>query len=171
VEVAVTMQPGTLHFISGRLAAGKTTLARQLADEYQAVLISEDVWLSKLSDGISSFDDYLKWSRRCRSVMGPLIMDVLRAGVSVVLDFGGNRVDERAWARNLSEEAGSSHILHFLDVGEEECLRRLLVRNDHKPEGLYFASTTETEFRAICKYFQAPSPEEGLNITLHSDHN
>jgi signal transduction histidine kinase len=62
------MQQGTLHFISGRLAAGKTTLARQLAADHRAVLISEDLWLSKLSDGISSFEDYLKWSRRCRSV-------------------------------------------------------------------------------------------------------
>src|SRR3984885_8976606 len=161
------MRQGTLHFISGRLAAGKTTLARELAAEYRAVLISEDAWLSKLSDGISSFDDYLRWSRRCRSVMGPLIMDMLRAGVSVVLDFAGNRVDERAWARNLSEGAGSSYFLHFLGVDEEECLRRLLIRNERKPEGLYFASTTEAEFRAICKYFQVPTPEEGLNISTH----
>lgn len=100
--------------------------------------------------------------------MGPLIMDMLRAGVCVVLDFAGNRVDERAWARNLSKGAASSHILHFLDVDEEECLRRLIVRNDRKPEGLYFGSTTEAEFRAICKYFQVPTPEEGLNITTHS---
>jgi predicted kinase len=161
------MHQGTLHFISGRLAAGKTTLARQLAADYHAVLISEDVWLSKLSDGISSFDDYLKWSRRCRSVMGPLIKDMLRAGVSAVLDFAGNRVDERAWARSLSEGAGGSHILHLLDVDEDECLRRLLVRNERKPEGLYFASTTETEFRAICKYFQVPTLEERLNINTH----
>jgi predicted kinase len=162
------MRQGTLHFISGRLAAGKTTLARKLAAEYHAILISEDVWLSKLSDGISSFDDYLKWSQRCRSVLGPLIVDMLKAGVCVVLDFAGNRITERAWARNLSEAAGSSHILHLLDVDEEECLRRLLTRNDHKPEGLYFASTTEDEFRAICKYFQVPTPEEGLNIKTHS---
>ncbi len=56
----------------------------------------------------------------------------------------------------------------FLDVDEKECLRRLLIRNQHKPEGLYFASTTETEFRAICKYLQAPTPEEGLTITTYS---
>ena len=162
------MQPGTLHFISGRLAAGKTTLARRLVAETQAVLFCEDVWIAKLSDGITSFDDYLKWSRRCRSIMGPLIIDMLKAGASVVLDFAGNRIDERAWARTLSEQAGSPHLLHFLDVDEEECLRRLLMRNHHKPEGLYFASTTETEFRAICKYFQVPTPEEGLTITTYS---
>jgi predicted kinase len=163
-----SMQRGTLHFISGRLAAGKTTLARELAADHHAVLISEDVWLSKLSDGISSFDDYLKWSRRCRSVMGPLIVDMLRAGVCVVLDFAGNTIAERAWARNLSDGARSPHMLHFLDVGEEECLHRLMARNERKPEGLYFASTTETEFRAICKWFQVPTSEEGLIITTHS---
>ena len=161
------MQKGTLHFISGRLAAGKTTLARKLAAEHHAVLVSEDVWLAKLSDGISSFEDYLKWSRRCRSVMGPLIVDILRAGASVVLDFAGNTVAERAWVRNLSEEADSSHRLHFLDVSEEECLRRLLIRNERKPEGLYFASTTEEEFKAICRWFQAPQTAEELNITVY----
>jgi len=159
------MPPGTLHFISGRLAAGKTTLARKLAAEHQAVLFCEDVWLSKLSDGIFSFEDYLKWSGRCRSVMGPLIVDILKAGAFVVLDFAGNRRNERAWARNLSEEAGSTHVLHFLDVDEEECMRRLRIRNQLKPEGLYFASTTEADFRAICKYFEAPDTEEGLTIT------
>jgi predicted kinase len=161
------MGPGTLHFISGRLAAGKTTLARKLSDEHQAVLFCEDVWLSKLSDGITSFDDYLKWSRRCRAVMGPLIVDILRAGASVVLDFAGNWINEREWARSLSEQAGSSHLLHVLDVDEDECLRRLLMRNQEKPDGLYFASTTEAEFRAICKYFQDPTPAEDLSVIRH----
>ena len=99
--------------------------------------------------------------------MGPLIVDVLRAGASAVLDFAGNRVEERAWVRGLAETAGAGVVLHHLDVDEEECLRRLLRRNEHKPEGLYFASTTEAEFRAICRYFQAPSVEEGLRIEKH----
>jgi predicted kinase len=158
------MTPGTLHFIAGRLAAGKTTLARQLAVQHHAVLFCEDVWLSKLSDGISSFDDYLKWSRRCRTVMESLIVDILKAGTSVVLDFAGNRITERAWVLGLSQQAGTSHVLHYLDVDEEECLRRLRVRNELKPEGLYFASTTEEDFRAICQFFQVPGPEEGLTM-------
>ncbi|WP_047487802.1 ATP-binding protein [Terriglobus sp. TAA 43] len=161
------MQPGTLHFISGRLAAGKTTLARKLSVEHNAVLFCEDVWLSKLSDGITSLQDYLKWSARCRAVMAPLIVDTLKAGASVVLDFAGNRITDRAWVLALSQEAKAPHILHFLDVDEEECLRRLQTRNEQKPEGLYFATTTEEDFRAICGYFQPPRVQEGLNIMAY----
>jgi predicted kinase len=158
------LQPGTLHFISGRLAAGKTTLAQELAAEHSAVFLCEDVWLSKLSDGISSFEDYLKWSSRCRAVMGPLIVEILKSGTSVVLDFAGNRVNERLWVRELARSAGSSHLLHLLNVDEEECWRRLQMRNQSKPEGLYFASTSEAEFRALCKFYQAPQNTEELTL-------
>jgi predicted kinase len=155
-----------LHFICGRLASGKTTLARRIAAEHGAVLFCEDVWLAKLTDGIASFEDYLKWSRRCRSVMAPLIVDTLKAGASVVLDFAGNTANERAWVRSLFEQAGAPHHLHVLDVSEDECLARLMGRNRDKPEGLYFASTTAEEFRAICKWFQPPQTEESFVSTI-----
>jgi predicted kinase len=155
---------GTLHFICGRLAAGKTTLAQQLAASEPALLICEDFWLAKLSGGIHSFEDYLTWSRRCRSVMGPLIVDILRSGVSVVLDFAGNTLHDRRWVRSLFESAGAEHVLHYLDVPEDVCLARLRERNESKPEGRYFATTSEEEFWAIAKYFQAPVLEEGFNL-------
>ena len=155
---------GTLYFFCGRLAAGKTTLARKISAAESAVFFCEDTWLSKLSPGIRSFEDYLEWSRRCRTVMGPLIVEILRSGSSVVLDFGGNTIRERSWVRSLFEAAGSHHVLHYLDIPEEVCLAQLMDRNKNKPEGLYFASTTEEEFRAISKYFQPPSPEEGFNL-------
>jgi predicted kinase len=167
-EVEDGRAQATLHFISGLLAAGKTTLARRLAEREGAILICEDVWLSKLSDGISSFEDYLKWSRRCRSVMGPLVIQILKAGTSVVLDFAGNTRAERMWVRSLFEEARVQHVLHYLDVPEDECLARLKVRNETKPEGLFFATTSEEEFLAIARWFQPPVPEEGFRISAGS---
>jgi len=158
---------GTLHFICGRLASGKTTLAHTLVAEEHAILICEDAWLSKLSDEISSFDDYLKWSRRCRSVMESLVVDILRTGISVVLDFAGNTPTERKWVRSLFERAGADHVLHYLDVPETICLARLKFRNETKPEGLYFATTSKEEFLAITRWFQPPSIEEGFCI--HSE--
>jgi predicted kinase len=155
---------GTLYFFCGRLAAGKTTLARKIAAAESAVFFCEDIWLSKLSPGIRSLEDYLDWSRRCHTVMEPLIIQILKSGSSVVLDFAGNTVRERKWVRSLFEAAGSDHVLHYLDVPEEVCLAQLMDRNKNKPEGLYFASTTEEEFRVISEYFQPPAPEEGFNL-------
>lgn len=154
----------TLHFICGRLASGKTTLARKISAAESAIFLCEDVWLSRLSNGISSFEDYLVWSRRCRSVMGPLIVDVLKNGTSVVLDFAGNTANERSWVRSLFESAGSKHLLHYLEVPEEVCLARLIERNRKKPEGLYFATTTEEEFKLISSYFQPPIADEGFRL-------
>jgi hypothetical protein len=64
---------------------------------------------------------------------GALIVDTLRAGTSVVLDFAGNTIAECAWVKGLFEQAGSPHHLHFLDVSEDERLHRLLGRNVSKP--------------------------------------
>ncbi|MFN7696044.1 MAG: AAA family ATPase, partial [Burkholderiales bacterium] len=38
----------TLHFFCGKAGAGKSTLAARIAQETGAVLISEDVWMTRL---------------------------------------------------------------------------------------------------------------------------
>jgi predicted kinase len=101
--------------------------------------------------------------------MGPLIVDMLQMGTSVVLDFGGNTPHERQWVRSLFEASEAEHILHFLDLPEETCLARLAARNQTKPEGLYFATTSEEEFRAISRYFKPPMPDEKFNVLVISD--
>jgi predicted kinase len=65
----------------------------------------------------------------------------------VVLDFAGNTQAERKWVRSLFEEAKVKHVLHYLDVSEDECLARLKIRNEIKPEGLFFAMTSEKSSR------------------------
>jgi predicted kinase len=53
-------QTPTLHVLCGKLASGKTTLARRIAYENGAVSVSEDVWLSRLCpEEIATFEDYL----------------------------------------------------------------------------------------------------------------
>lgn len=42
------------------------------------------------SDQIRSITDYVRLARQIRGVAGPLVTDLLRAGVTVVLDFPAN---------------------------------------------------------------------------------
>jgi AAA domain len=107
----------TLYCVCGKIAAGKTTLARRLAAEHVAVLICEDEWLVRLEAEIESFDDFRKHARRLRAAIGPHVVDLLRLGISVVLDVPANTPKDRAWIRLLFEAAQASHELHHRGDG------------------------------------------------------
>ena len=103
------------HFMVGRAGAGKSTAARQLGRELPAVVICEDERLSTIADPITCLDDYLKATTRLRAAIGPLVVDLLRRDMNVVLDFAANTPRQRLWVRSLFEAASADHVLHYLD--------------------------------------------------------
>ncbi|WP_415878235.1 AAA family ATPase [Methylomonas sp. TEB] len=152
----------TLHLLCGKIASGKSTLAQELAKTPVTVIISEDVWLAHLyPDNIKSVADYVKHSSSLRGAIGPHVTDLLRIGVSVVLDFPANTVGNRKWMRSIIDRAESKHVLHFLDVSDDKCLTRLRARN---ASGTHAFVVADTEFDLITSYFVAPQQEEGFNI-------
>lgn len=80
-----------LHFLCGKIGAGKSTLAAQLASRPRTVLISEDAWLAALYPGeIREVADYARCAGRLRQAMGGHVAALAAAGLSVVLDFPAN---------------------------------------------------------------------------------
>ncbi|MCM0080847.1 ATP-binding protein [Geomonas sp. Red32] len=157
----------TLYLVCGKAAAGKSTLAAQLASKAHTVLIEEDDWLARLYPGeISDLAGYVRCTGRVRDVLGGLIVGLLRQGMSVVLDFPANTPPHRQWAKNLSDEAGARHELHYLEVTNETCKKRLRERN---ASGSHPFTLSEEAFDQITRYFVPPSPGEGLNLVLHDD--
>lgn len=157
----------TLHFLCGKMAAGKSTLARKLAETHGGILISEDLWLQRLyPEEIRTFEDYVKYSRRLKAVAGPHVEELLRHGMSVVLDFPANVPVTREWVRGIFEGAGVPHLLHFVDSSDEDCLARLAKRNRELPEGSMEMS--EEAFHAITALFIAPTEAEGFTIRRYS---
>ena len=155
----------TLHMICGKIAAGKSTLTARLGREAHTVIISEDDWLKALyGDDMRTLRDFVRYSGQLRSVMAPHIVSLLRAGVSVVLDFQANTVEARAWMRELFEAADAPHLLHVLDTPDEVCLARLKARN---AQGDHPFAVTEEEFERVSKFFQPPTPDEGFNTLVH----
>ncbi|HHS7812684.1 AAA family ATPase [Pseudomonas putida] len=159
------MRAPTLHLMCGKIASGKSTLAQLLAEEQRALVLSEDQWLSRLyPEQIKSVADYLRCARQIRGVLGPLVIDVLSAGVSVVLDFPANTVADRQWLRGLADSARVPHCLHYLEVDDATCRARLHARNtlaEHE-----FAAS-DAEFDLITRYFQVPEVGEELEIVMH----
>ncbi len=156
----------TLYLICGKIAAGKSTLAKRLAARPLTVLIGEDHWNSTLfPDEIKTIEDYSKYSTRLRRAMGPHVVALLKAGMSVVLDFQANTLAVRQWMRTLIDESGAEHELHFLDLPDETCRQRLRARN---AAGEHPYQASDAEFDLFTKYFVAPTADEGFNVVVHT---
>ena len=156
----------TLHFMCGKAGAGKTTVASRLAQEQAALLLSEDIWMKRLfGDQMKSFDDYLHFSPKLKSVVGPLAVKLLKSGNHVILDFQANTKAGRSFFRSVFEQAGAAHVLHFVQASDQLCLERIAKRNIERPEGSHHL--TEEVFALVSSYFEAPESDEGFNVKLH----
>ncbi len=157
----------TLHFVSGKAGAGKTTLARQIARTTPAVMICEDEWMCRLADPIENLQQYLAAAAKIRSVIAPLCVDLLKLGTSVVLDFAGNTVNDRRWVRSIFETAPADHRLHYVLADDDTCKARVRQRNLSKPEGVFFGVVTDQQVDEVNKFFAPPAAEEGFTIVVH----
>jgi predicted kinase len=156
----------TLYLLCGKIAAGKSTLARRLAARQVTLLISEDHWTSKLfADDLRTIDDYGCYSARLRAAVGPHIVDMLRQGLSIVLDFPANTVRNRNWMRSLIDQTGAAHELYLLDVPDMICKQRLRERN---ASGEHPFQVSEAEYDLFTSHFVPPQPSEGFNVIVHA---
>jgi len=164
---APTPPRATLHFLAGKMAAGKSTLARALAAEHGAVLVCEDLWLQRLyPTEITDFATYLQHAARLKAVVAPHVQALLAQGLSVVMDFPANTPAARAWMRSIFEAAGADHRLHHVAVPDHLCKQQLARRNHERPEGSMVMS--EAQFDQITALFQPPLPAEGFTVQVHA---
>ena len=152
----------TLYLLCGKIAAGKSTLARRLAERPATLLITMDHWMSLLFPTENrTIEDFARLSARLRAAMGPHVVDILRHDLSVVLDFPANTVSWRSWMRSLITEADVAHELHVLDVPDTICKERLRRRN---ADGEHPYQVSEENYDLFTSYFVPPGPGEGFNI-------
>lgn len=159
----MTTSHGTVIFFCGKMGAGKSTLATQMAQTRGAVLLSEDEWLAALFPGnIQNFQDYLRYAERLKPPLSQHITQILAAGTTVILDFPGNTVRQRAWFQSLYAPSGFPHELYYVVADDALCLQQLQQRQKEQPERAAF--DTEAVFRQVTAYFEPPTAAEGFNV-------
>jgi predicted kinase len=148
----------TLHLIVGLPCSGKTTLAKKLEHELSALRLTPDEWQVGLFGQDAEEPEHDARHSSIETMLWNIASRALELGTNVILDFGFWAREEREDYRLRAKRLGASSEVHFLDVPEEELLRRLAVRNSQPLQKSFHIS--EESIKPWIEFFQKPTPEE-----------
>ncbi len=148
------MSETRLMLTCGLPGAGKTRLASQLAADRSAVRLTKDEWLTAL--GSSPWDTPTR--EKVERELWRLAQEILRLGLSVVLDFGLWARIERDEMRSAARGLGVGVELHYLNVPTDELWRRIQARNSQPPWDSYPIGRADLD--GWRRLFQAPDAGE-----------
>ncbi len=148
------MEQPALHLTCGLPGSGKTTLARRLAVERDALRFTKDELVLALGGDL--YDDELR--DRVEAKLIELAFELLATGRSCILDFGLWSREERDALRLRARAQGVRVELHVLDVEPEELMRRIDDRYADAPH-----TTAEISAEQLAEWassFEAPDEDE-----------
>jgi predicted kinase len=137
-----------LYLTVGLPGAGKTTLARRIADEHRILRLTPDEWMAPLfgHNDAAGRRDILE---------GRMIWvahEVLVSGSSVVLDFGCWSPEERYAIRAIAESVGAGFDLQHVEIDEAERRARATARWRLAPESTFpMTDEDHDRFLALCR--------------------
>jgi predicted kinase len=149
----------TLFLTCGLPGSGKTTLAKRLEREADALRLTADEWLHELYPGLSTQDaEQGPYRRRVERLQWAIADRTLELQRSVVLDWGVWARVERDIYRTGGRQRGARVVLCLLDPPLDELWKRISIRNADRPFGAF-----EIPRSALIRWaelFQRPTAEE-----------
>lgn len=149
-----SIEPVNLTLIGGLPASGKTTLARKIAHETDAVRLCPDDTMADLGLSLKDSEQRARVEKELIEKCGQL----LDQKTSVVFELALWKSDERDFMRDFGRKHMAKVALYFLDVPVEELLSRLRYRNAlDNPE---IGCISESEIRQWSVMVEKPTAEE-----------
>lgn len=144
----------------GLPGSGKTTLAKRLAAEENAMRFTPDEWhIFLFGDDFHREEEHDARHDRVETLMWQTAQTMLRHGVSVILNFGFWAKVQRDGLRREAAKLGVGFQIYYLDTPIEEIKRRLRLRNAENRSDV-FQSIRDEDIDAWSKLFEPPDEAE-----------
>ncbi len=146
--------------VCGKICSGKTTYAKRFCHENRAILLSVDeIMLTLFGGDAGDMHDY--YAGRTQCYLFDKSCELVRAGVTVVLDWGFWTRKKRNEARQFYISRGIPCEFHYLCIDNEKWKMRIQHRNDGVLNGkndAYYID--EGLIRKFDQIFEYPEREE-----------
>jgi len=146
----------TAFLLHGFLGSGKTTLAKRLEKEQDALRFTHDEWMVRFYGNDPPPDVFPDYARRVFSQMEEIWARCLALKLNVILDFGFWSRAERDRVRGMVAGYGGTVVLYSLSCPEDLAWTRIEQRN-HQPGNLCISKNT---FHLLKERFQPLDPAE-----------
>lgn len=149
-----------VHLICGKICSGKSRYARRLKEKEKAVILSTDeITLSLPQEAIRDCFDLV--SGGVNSYLLAKSLEILDAGVSVILDWGFWTKENREDARRFYAGHGVACCFHYIETDSATLAANVIQRNREVEEGRTQAFYVDEGLAAKCDgFFEIPSPDE-----------
>lgn len=168
------MNGNLIHCVCGPIAAGKSTLARKLAEETGGIRFAIDEWMQALYGPDRPAQVNMDWLvprvGRCNEMMWSVADQVLARGRDAVFESGLMTFAEREAFRARAETAGHRVKMHFVEAPREVRLARLNRRNQERGETFSF-EVSPAMFEFFEARYEKPNPSEWPDAAGRSRHS
>lgn len=141
---------GRLILICGLPGSGKTTLARALVLERNAIRFCPDDWMEAMSLNLWDEDRRSK----VETLQWEIAQSLMTKGLTVIIEWGTWAKSERDALRERAQSLGAATELHYLSASEETLFDRIRHRNKEDPP------VKREDVTKWFSFFQQPAPDE-----------
>ena len=152
---------GKVIMTCGKICCGKSTYARRLQAERNAVILSiDEITLTMFPEGSGEMHDI--YARRAEEYLLSLSLQILQAGTDVILDWGLWTRAQRDRLRSFWACHGVDNEIHYLRISKAEWDRRIRNRNGQQTEELSSYFVDEGLLRKVETLFEEPAEDENV---------
>ncbi|MCL2229341.1 MAG: ATP-binding protein [Firmicutes bacterium] len=156
-------QKTTIHLMCGYMGFGKSTIAKQIAKEHNAVMLSRDEMKLTIFGRNPTRDGFYEHTQKIREVIWDLVEKIIATGTDVVIDSGNWTADMRSKVYKRAKSITPNVILHVILCDMQVAKQRSISRTLKSTDTL---EVDAAHFDRRAHMFEPVTEKEAKNYTI-----